>query len=84
MSGHISAAIPAHLGYACQFWAHHIQAAPHTDILLREINDFVYNNLLYWLEVLSLIGDVNLASPALLKTAKWSRVSCAVCDNFAR
>jgi len=31
--------------------------------------------LLYWLEVLSLIGKVGTASPALAAVAEWSQVS---------
>jgi hypothetical protein len=72
---HTLSAIPIHLTYACQFWARHVQMAPHSDALLSKIEDFLFKNLLYWLEVLSLTGSVNLASTALLKTAKWSRVS---------
>jgi hypothetical protein len=75
----ISTAIPAHLMYACQFWARHVEMAPHSDALLRKIKDFMFNNLLHWLEVLSLTSKVNLASAALLKTAKWSRVSLKPC-----
>jgi hypothetical protein len=83
----ISTAIPAHLMYACQFWARHIEMAPHSDALLRKIKDFMFNDLLHWLEVLSLTGKVNLASAALLKTAKWSRVSpkpCAIVSKCNR
>jgi hypothetical protein len=82
LSDRISSAIPPHLLYACTFWAQHIQAAPHSGTILNRINDFAYNNLLYWLEVLSLIGKVSLASPALLRVTKWLRVSGNVRDAF--
>jgi hypothetical protein len=76
-----SVAIPAHLVYACQFWAHHVEIARYSNALLRKIRDFMFSNLLYWLEVLSLTGKVNLASTALLKTAKWSKVSLKPCPT---
>jgi hypothetical protein len=78
LSARISIAIPLHLAYACQFWANHIQSTTYSDALLNEIAHFAYHNLLYWLEVLSLIGELNGAGSALLKVAKWSRVSCAL------
>jgi hypothetical protein len=71
----ISTAIPLHLSYACHFWANHVQTAQCGDELFDEIHNFLFNKLLYWLEVLSLTEKINLASPALLKMAKWSRVS---------
>jgi hypothetical protein len=82
LSDRISSAIPAHLLYACTFWAQHIQAAPHSGTILNKINDFAYNKLLYWLEVLSLIGKVSLASPALLRATKWIRVGHNFRDAF--
>jgi hypothetical protein len=80
----ISSAIPAYLMYACTFWAQHVQAAPQSGTILNKIHDFAYNKLLYWLEVLSLIGKVNLASPALLRATKWIRVGRNFCDAFPR
>ena len=71
----IEAAIPSHLAYACQFWADHLQAAPGVATLANDLHHFIHDFLLYWLEVLSLLGNVPFALPALQKTAQWSRVS---------
>ena len=79
LSDRISAAIPLHLTYACKFWARHLEEATPSEELSTDIKNFTFNNLLYWLEVLSLIDGVNLASPALLKAAKWIRVCCIAC-----
>jgi len=75
LSRQIEKAIPPHLAYACRFWSDHLYDTFGSDILKRNLNDFIYNNLLYWLEAMSLLENVALASPMLLKTAQWSRVS---------
>jgi hypothetical protein len=75
LSQQIEKAIPPQLSYACQFWADHLHATLGSDILEGNLQDFIYNNLLYWFEALSLLDYVPLASPALLKAAQWSKVS---------
>jgi len=71
----IEMAIPAQLSYACQFWGDHVQTAPRSEVLCSEMTDFMRSRFLYWLEVLSLIGHVSLATPTLLKTIRWVKVS---------
>jgi hypothetical protein len=71
----IKSAIPDHVAYACRSWANHLQEAPGNKDLQQFVKDFVHSQLLYWLEVWSLIGRVELGSPAMLKTIGWSRVS---------
>lgn len=44
-------------------------------LLLEEIRYFIYNQFLFWLEVLSLIKKVPVAQPALLNTIRWLGVS---------
>ena len=62
--------------YACQFWADHLQetnfALEHAEVL----KNFLYLQLLYWLEVLSLIKAMPIASQALSSTIDWTEVSC--------
>ena len=70
----VETAIPSHLAYACRFWADHLCAATGDNGLTGALHDFVHESLLYWLEVLSLLDEVVLASPSLLKAARWSRV----------
>jgi hypothetical protein len=76
LSQQIEKAIPPQLSYACQFWADHLHGTlGGNDILKSDLQHFIYNNLLYWFEAMSLLDHVPLASPALLKAARWSRVS---------
>jgi hypothetical protein len=74
---HIQNYIPDHLAYACHFWADHLQKTKFTPRVLLDIDDFLSHQLLFWLEVLSLVKEVHIASPALLSTADWAQVSAS-------
>jgi len=69
--------IPVYLSYVCRFWADHLQETKCTPTALSDVNDFLCHQLLFWLEVLSLIKGVYIASPALLSTADWALVSAS-------
>jgi hypothetical protein len=64
------------LSYACRFWASHIQESPqdNSDAVVAEIEVLLHNNALYWIEALSLLKCVPMASMALLSAARWLRV----------
>ena len=65
------------LRYACCFWADHLQETPPQVGMLTSLKDFLYVRLLYWLEVLSLIEDLSVASGTLKSIVKWAKVrSC--------
>ena len=70
----IEKAITPLLSYSCRFWSDHLRTAPFDSQLLVEVKDFLNVRLLYWLEVLSLIKEVNRASKALLSIVEWSTV----------
>lgn len=70
----IKARIPSHLSYACKFWAHHLREVPFSHTLFQNLLAFVYNRLLFWLEVLSLLKSLRFARPALLDTKSWVSV----------
>lgn len=70
----VKEAIPTHLSYACRFWADHLLATPYESTILEQLRHLLYNQLLYWLEVLSLIKRVNIASPMLLSMLNWVQV----------
>jgi hypothetical protein len=70
--------IPAHLLYSCRFWAEHLEEDDKKHdryTLLKEIEYFLYNRFLFWLEVLSLAKEVPVAQRALLTTIRWLGVS---------
>ncbi|THG93876.1 hypothetical protein EW026_g7475 [Hermanssonia centrifuga] len=67
--------IPSHLSYSCRFWARHLDIAStngrigNPDVR-RLLKAFVDESILFWLEVLSILGGVSPASPALETTAQ--------------
>ncbi|KAI0263300.1 hypothetical protein BC834DRAFT_938963, partial [Gloeopeniophorella convolvens] len=67
--------IPSYLAYACQFWADHLRGTSATEKRDTEIvnllRNFLHIHILYWLEVLSLLGKSNVASRSLLAAAEW-------------
>ncbi|KZP28027.1 WD40 repeat-like protein [Athelia psychrophila] len=59
--------IPRSLAYACRFWAEHLSLARTDDLHLTPlILDFFHTLFVYWLEVLSLIGEARVALQAML------------------
>jgi len=78
--------IPTHLSYASLFWGEHLRdltglAFDHE--LLIEMKNFFYINLLWWIEVLSLIESVSLASTALATATWWTAVFDNELSGFA-
>ncbi|KAF8726639.1 hypothetical protein AX14_007619 [Amanita brunnescens Koide BX004] len=69
----IEQTISPHLSYGCCFWADHLHASTYNTDILNEVRDFFYHRFLYWLEVLSLIKRVNVASGMLLSVMDWTR-----------
>ncbi|KZP08560.1 WD40 repeat-like protein [Athelia psychrophila] len=71
--------IPRSLAYACRFWAEHIRLAgainPQALPLLLEFFQALF---LYWLEVLSLIGDDRAALRSMLDTKPFSKCDLEV------
>src|SRR6266550_9378058 len=74
LAAHINKTILPHLSYGCRFWADHLGATAYDIDILNEVKDFLHHRLLYWLEVLSLIKKVNMASRMLLSVLHWNQV----------
>jgi hypothetical protein len=79
LGARITACIPTHLQYACRHWATHLsQSRTGTGSVDNDISlavmQFASLHLLHWLEVLSLIGCLAEALPALRHTQHWAFV----------
>ena len=62
--------------YACRYWASHLRDVPYTDKILFELDYFMYKQLLYWLEVLSLTKSLyEYLEPVLENAIGWVKVS---------
>jgi hypothetical protein len=66
--------IPAHVQYACQHWASHMQSGNIHEIILDLLLSFCSNQLMNWLGVMSLLGDLNAAMTAVKSVHKMVQV----------
>jgi len=67
--------ISIELSYACRFWTDHLQYAQF-DLALAEAIQAFFNHeqLLFWLEVLSLLKRINTCASGLSSVIKWAMV----------
>ena len=63
------------LEYACQFWTAHLLGIPSTSSHVKEIqkavDTFFTTHLLYWIEVLALIGNLEVGVHAINDIEQW-------------
>jgi hypothetical protein len=71
----VEKAICAHLAYSSRFWADHLRATAFSLELLFKVKAFIRARFLYWLEVLSLVKDVSIATQTLRTIVEWCGVS---------
>uniref|UniRef100_A0A0W0FWB0 NACHT domain-containing protein n=1 Tax=Moniliophthora roreri TaxID=221103 RepID=A0A0W0FWB0_MONRR len=58
--------IPGALRYACRFWAQHLSMSPfEPKEITRYLEEFVQERFLYWIECLSLLGEMGRALQCL-------------------
>jgi hypothetical protein len=55
------------LVYACRFWVHHLATTHSTQHLKGQLRRFLYTKLLFWLEVMSILGKIKDAAAMLEK-----------------
>ncbi|KAG8957886.1 hypothetical protein FRC03_009703 [Tulasnella sp. 419] len=67
--------VPHHLRYACEHWSSHLKLADLSEALEDELRVFCKSKILYWIELLSLIGRMNLVVPLLNSARDWCKVS---------
>jgi hypothetical protein len=76
--------ISTHVRYSCLFWADHLQATAFSLKLLHEVKVFMRTRLLYWIEVLSLVKEVRVATGILKVVVDWCDVSFFLCGVRSR
>jgi hypothetical protein len=67
--------VPSQLAYSCQFWIVHVQETQFDVQIENCIREFLFGNLLYWFEVLSLNKAVTVAITGLPMVEQWCKVS---------
>ena len=64
--------IPPALSYSCRFWADHLaQVSEFRSNVFESLETFMKEKFLFWLEVLSVRGEVAIVNPALLSLQGW-------------
>ena len=71
LKSRIAEHIPPALLYACRYWDDHLKHLDFDTGLFDKLRAFFDKNFLFWLEVLSLTGNVRLALPALSSLNVW-------------
>jgi hypothetical protein len=81
----VSTYIPADLRYACLHWASHLVHSPPSasDAPLDLLKSFLFEHLLHWFEVLSLLGQCGIGVSALNQLRRWCKV-CKIFDEVCR
>jgi hypothetical protein len=64
-----------HLQYACRFWTDHIHKCVFDVQIAQEVECFMTNQFLYWLEAMSLLRKTNRVTQGLRSVIAWSKVS---------
>jgi hypothetical protein len=76
--------VPEPVRYSCRYWAAHLHAMPkkHNEVYLRA-KHFFQEQVFYWLEVLTLLDDLESALISLRDVQKWvDLVNSKVGQNF--
>jgi hypothetical protein len=76
LASRIESCVRPELSYSCVFWAEHLSSSEYENRLYSQIQDFMDNRFLYWLEVLSLCRQMNQTSGILKLLINWMAVSC--------
>ncbi|ETW77187.1 hypothetical protein HETIRDRAFT_326537 [Heterobasidion irregulare TC 32-1] len=74
LADRVQNSIPAHLSYSCRFWATHLQTIETgvaSDLkLLKGVEVVLKEKILFWLEVMSLVGAISGAARAVAPILK--------------
>ncbi|QRW25831.1 Vegetative incompatibility protein HET-E-1 [Rhizoctonia solani] len=64
--------VPAHLLYACRYFAAHLESAAVPHELSTLVREFMLTQLLLWLEVMNLTGNIQTAEKAMRRVDSWA------------
>jgi hypothetical protein len=77
--------VPPVLSYSCRNWDHHVSAVASTesDVLRGTLSKFLQLHVLFWIEVMNLLGSRGLCDRMLRTACKWvTNVSDILTDYF--
>ncbi|GJJ10735.1 hypothetical protein Clacol_004962 [Clathrus columnatus] len=80
----ISSLISSQLSYSSRFWVFHLSSSIFDSLLAEQIDKFLHDCFLLWLEVLSLLKAVSGAAKSMSNLISWcSGKECETLYNFA-
>ncbi|KAF5347992.1 hypothetical protein D9756_010129 [Leucocoprinus leucothites] len=65
--------IPTHLSYSSRYWADHLEPLPFDPDLMFMVKQVMYDQLLYWIEAMSLMNELSVITPILKAVLIWSK-----------
>ena len=74
LSTHQKTCIGSALEYACCFWTRHLIETPcdgHNTEIQKAVDEFFITHLLFWIEVLAIIGNLNVGVYAINDIRQW-------------
>ena len=80
LSSRLAASVPVHVQYACRYWSSHLCEGNITQDIIGLITVFTREHLLHWLELSSLMGDMDGAIDAL-ENAQDALQVCDIIDT---
>jgi len=76
----VKSAISPLVSYLSQFWADHLVQTQHEEILMKAVEFVMYEKLLFWIEVMSILEKAHEVSAILKRALEWPAL--AVCPKF--
>uniref|UniRef100_A0A8H8CGW4 Nephrocystin 3-like N-terminal domain-containing protein n=1 Tax=Psilocybe cubensis TaxID=181762 RepID=A0A8H8CGW4_PSICU len=67
--------------YACRFWGDHLTRSAFSIELLEKLETFFFNKFLFWLEILSVTQNVQIAVEAITVATKWLQIGLIISDS---
>ena len=67
----VKSTIPFQVSYSCQFWADHLVHTPPEDQFMEAVKFVMYEKLLFWMEVMSVLGKAHEIFGILTQALAW-------------
>ena len=67
----VKSTIPLQVSYSCQFWADHFVHTPSEDQFMEAVKFVIHEKLLFWMEVMSVLGKAHEMFGILTKALAW-------------
>ncbi|KAJ7213168.1 WD40 repeat-like protein, partial [Mycena pura] len=84
LAARIDSYIPATLRYASRYWADHLKGMGREEDILAALHAFMDERLLYWLEVVGLLDEVEETSHILKTALNYAEDSARELEGFLR